>query len=268
MPEEHDHPHPHMHHPVHLIHEVEDGQPSHGYGKTKDYATSNKEHYNKPGASMINEQIIELAKRSAQAILDRYPFDENSTTLMDFACNVGLLSRELAPHTKLLIGVDISQTPVDDFNEHVFNQGIPAEEMRAICSELKGEEGELDGLKFDVITCSASYHHFEDITKITKILTFFLKPGGTLLVVDMTQNTHSHADGSSSSSAPSSNSTLFPEQFHHVVAHVHGISQEAVKDAFDAAGLCCFTFEPFSTVKIQGNEGTLFVAKGKKPISS
>lgn len=33
----------------------------------------------------------------------------------------------------------------------VSNQGIPPEEMSAVCAELKGQEGELDGLKFDVV---------------------------------------------------------------------------------------------------------------------
>ncbi|PPQ70411.1 hypothetical protein CVT26_013828 [Gymnopilus dilepis] len=273
-----DHPHPHMHHPMHKV-EGPAGDGAHGHehdhehGKSKDYAEANKEHFNKTASHSVNELWVELARRTAIAILDRYPFDENSTTLMDFACNIGeysshssLLSRELAAHTKLLVGVDISEKAVDIFNEHVYNQGIPREEMRAVCADLKGEEGELDGLKFDVITCAASYHHFEDINKITKTLTFFLKPGGTLLVVDVTPKTHSHADGSSSSSAPQGDSTLFPEQYHHVVAHKHGISPEAIKAAFDGAGLCCYTFEPIDTFKVLGNEGTLFVAKGKKPL--
>lgn len=65
---------------------------------------------------------------------------------------VGLTSRAIAPYTKLVVGVDISQTSVDLYNEAVKNQGIDPSEMRAVCTELKGVEGELDGLKFDVIT--------------------------------------------------------------------------------------------------------------------
>ncbi|KDR81973.1 hypothetical protein GALMADRAFT_240367 [Galerina marginata CBS 339.88] len=240
--ERHHHEHQHVHH---------------GEEHSHDYSTANKEHFNKPASNEEHPKWVELAKRSAGAILQRYPFDEESTTVMDFACNAGLLSREIAGHTKLLIGVDISQTPVDIFNKHVSNQGIPPEEMRAVCVELKGEEGELDGLKFDVITCSASYHHFDDINKITKTLAFFLKPGGILFVVDVTPK---EASGSSSSSS----SSLFPEQYQHVVAHQHGISQEAIKAAFDGAGLNSFTFEPFSTVTIHDKEGTIFVAKGEK----
>ena len=41
---------------------------------------------------------------------------------------------------------------VDRYNLSVSNQGIPPEEMRAVCAELRGRDEELDGLKFDVIT--------------------------------------------------------------------------------------------------------------------
>jgi len=153
--------------------------------------------------------------------------------------------------------VDISQTPVDLFNEQVSNQGIPPEEMRAVCVELKGEEGELDGLKFDVITCAASYHHFESIDEITKILAFFLKPGGVLLVVDVTPK---KPEGDAST-----DDALFPERSHDIVAHKHGLTENDMKTAFDGAGLGSFTFEPLSTVKLHEKEATLFIAKGEKP---
>ena len=34
------------------------------------------------------------------------------------------------------------------------NQGLAPEEMRAVCTELKGEPDELSGLKFDIIVVS------------------------------------------------------------------------------------------------------------------
>ncbi|PPQ77605.1 hypothetical protein CVT25_011397 [Psilocybe cyanescens] len=242
----------------HQHHHNSEGQHGHGSDVAhKDYASANKEHYANATSSEENPKWIELARRSARAILARYPFDEESTSVMDFACNRGLLSKEIAGHTKLLVGVDISQTPVDLFNEHVSNQGIPQEEMRAVCIELKGEEGELDGLKFDVITCAASYHHFESIDTITKTLAFFLKPSGVLFVVDITPKE------SEGSSAP--DQALFPEKYRHVVAHHHGLSEGAMKAAFDGAGLTSFSFEPISPVQIHEHDAILFIAKGVKP---
>jgi 2-polyprenyl-3-methyl-5-hydroxy-6-metoxy-1,4-benzoquinol methylase len=233
------HNHHHHHHDEHQ-----------GHG---DFASANKAHFNNVQSNVEDPRWVENAKRSARAILNHFPFDEESTTVLDFACNVGLLSREIAGHTKLLVGVDISQTPVDIFNEHVSNHGIPPEEMRAVCVELKGDEGELDGLKFDVVTCSASYHHFEDINKITKILSFFLKPGGVLLVVDITPK----GDGPSEK-------LLFPENL-NFVPHKHGLSEKVIKDAFDGAGLVSFSFDRLSNITIHEADATLFIATGTKP---
>ncbi len=90
--------------------------------------------------------------------------------MLDFACgtgrllhskercynfSAGLLSRELAPECKRILGVDISAGMVAQFNARVDNQGIPAEEMHALCIDLKGEnENELEGETFDVAVVS------------------------------------------------------------------------------------------------------------------
>lgn len=68
----------------------------------------------------------------------------------------GLLSRALAPHAKSIVGADISQASIDVYNETVSNQGLSPDEMRAVCVELKGEAGELDDLKFDVVVVSTN----------------------------------------------------------------------------------------------------------------
>lgn len=150
--------------------------------------------------------------------------------------------------------------------------------MRAVCVELKGAEGELDGLKFDIITvrrshpiphkpraltsppvetlisqCALSYHHFADIAAITRTLAFFLKPGGALLVVDIVKPA-SHGD------AP-----LFDEKYSHVVPHTHGMTKEAVQAVFEGAGLGEFTFKPIAPISMHGMDAIMFIAKGVKP---
>ena len=52
---------------------------------------------------------------------------------------------------QIIIIVSFTQLQVKQYNLRVENQGIPLEEMRAVCAELKGTAEELDGLKFDVI---------------------------------------------------------------------------------------------------------------------
>ncbi|KAG8746138.1 hypothetical protein FRC10_006004 [Ceratobasidium sp. 414] len=162
-----------------------------------------------------NPTVQKLAKECSSAILKAVPFDEDKTVVMDYACGTGeprieiqeetnphgssgLLSRALAPHTRTLIGVDISSKSVDYYNECVANQGVSDDEMRAVCVELKerGTEGPdaFDGIEFDVVVCTNAYHHFDDVRVITKILTSYLKPGtGTLLVIDLIRSSTSES---------------------------------------------------------------------------
>lgn len=67
------------------------------------------------------------------------------------------MSRNLAPYTRQIVGIDISQGMVDYYNQRVFNQGIPSDQMRAIC--VGDEERELGDQKFDVIVVS-TIHRF------------------------------------------------------------------------------------------------------------
>ena len=52
---------------------------------------------------------------------------------------------------KSIVGVDISQVSVDRYNARAVQLGLAPEKMKAVCVELKGEPGELDGAKFDVV---------------------------------------------------------------------------------------------------------------------
>lgn len=139
-----------------------------------------------------------------------------------------------------------------------------------MCVELKGEEGELDGMRFDAITvrfvrlsfassvntgyqCALSYHHFSDFASITKTLAFFLKPGGALLVADIMKP-------EDAGDAP-----LFDDKYTHVVPHAHGMSREALQAAVDGAGLADFAFTRISNVNMHGMDAVLFIAKGVKP---
>ena len=64
----------------------------------------------------------------------------------------GLVSKQIAPYAKSILGVDVSREMVVLYNETGEKEGFS--NMKAVCAELKGEDGELNGQKFDVIVVS------------------------------------------------------------------------------------------------------------------
>ncbi|KAL4254415.1 S-adenosyl-L-methionine-dependent methyltransferase superfamily protein [Abortiporus biennis] len=218
------------------VHEPnEQGHSGEHHGHHHDYPSANRDHYDKD-AQAFDERPShqELARR---------------TTLMDYACGTGLVSRELSSHVKTVVGVDISQGMVDQYNLRVSNQGISPDEMKAVCIELKGSGEELDGTKFDLIVCASSYHHFPSVDETTRILATFLKPGGSLLVTDILKNDESKD---------------ILGDFGHVVAHTSGFSEEEVKGIFERAALGEFSFTKATKAKFHGNEVDMFLARGVK----
>ncbi|KAI6111160.1 S-adenosyl-L-methionine-dependent methyltransferase [Pisolithus sp. B1] len=132
------------------------------HGRTNGVEEANKQFFNSAGiAEHFSEHpgAVECARRLAAAMLKVYPFAEEESVVMDFACGTGLISRELAPHAKSIVGVDISQNMVDMYNLSVHNQGISPDEMRAVCiSAIKEDEEHLQGMTFDVIVVSRGRH--------------------------------------------------------------------------------------------------------------
>ena len=228
-----------------------------------DYVKSNAEHFDKEAKNQEMVKVgTELAQLSAPYILKHYKFDKETTEVLDFASGwgtssimalqgpnssdsgrPGLVSQQIIPYAKSILGVDVSQGMVDLYNETGEKEGFSG--MKAVRAELKGEDGELDGQKFDVIIvsiapsemcaadshsrcqqCNMAYHHFEDVGKMTKILAEFLKPGGKLIVSDFRAS-----------------SEEVRKDFAHVIAHVHGMSEDIMRDAFAGAGLADIAVE-------------------------
>ncbi|EKM56093.1 uncharacterized protein PHACADRAFT_122275 [Phanerochaete carnosa HHB-10118-sp] len=227
---------------------------NHNHNHTHDYAGENQKHYDATAQQYdARQDVQELARRLREAMIKTHPslFDEEHTTVMDYACGTGALSRELSPYVKSILGVDISQGMVDQYNTRVSNQGISPEEMRAVCVEIKGNGDEFEGVKFDLITCSMSYHHFSSTTDTTKLLTSFLKPGGSLLIVDIMKDEQGQ--------------DVTPEHYKHIVAHRGGFAESEIRGVFEESGLSDFLFTPATKAKMHGREVSIFIATGKKP---
>ncbi|KAJ6497095.1 S-adenosyl-L-methionine-dependent methyltransferase [Mycena vitilis] len=213
-----------------------------------DFSSANQDFFDKHAHEVDHRpKVTEMAESICNALLEAYSFNQDATVVLDFACGTGVVARRLAPHCKTLVGVDISQGMVDEFNKGAQNHGIPNEQMRAMRADLKGDEAELEGMKFDVVMCSLAYHHIANIAAVTCILAFFLKPGGTLLVVDYPKMDYSGV----------------PDAV-KIIAHKGGISEAAIKEVYEGAGLGGFQCVMFKGPKTDNHPEDLFLAKGVK----
>ncbi|KAI0648428.1 S-adenosyl-L-methionine-dependent methyltransferase [Trametes meyenii] len=225
-------------------------------GATHDFVEANKKYFDEHADKFEEEhpKARELALMTVAKMRERYPalFDGARTSVMDFACGTGLISQALRPHVKSVVGVDISQVSVDIYNKAAADLGF-ASQLKAVRADLKGEPGELDGAKFDLVTCCAAFHHIEAIDAITRTLASFLKPGGALLVTDI----RAAPDGAE----------LFPPTHHHMVPHRRGLSEAAMRAAFAGAGLVGVELRDAYTLGIipGAPETVWFLVRGVKP---
>ena len=65
-----------------------------------------------------------------------------------------MVSQQLCQYVKIVVGVDISPVSVERFNARASEQGLEPDEMHAVCTELKGEPGELGAARFDIVVVS------------------------------------------------------------------------------------------------------------------
>lgn len=64
------------------------------------------------------------------------------------------MSRHLAPYCKEILGADISDGMVEAYNKNAQASEVTKNKIKAIRLELKGDDEELDGKRFDFITVS------------------------------------------------------------------------------------------------------------------
>ncbi|KAL7267143.1 hypothetical protein RUND412_010284 [Rhizina undulata] len=196
----------------------------------------NRKYFNDMASTYdLQAQAIKMNEIVAKDLLRRRDWagvvwDHHSTRVLDYACGTGLISRILAPYTKQIIGMDISEKMVESFNQKVGNQGIPSEEMRAIVADLCSEKldpklSDPQYFDFDVAVCGFAFHHFPNVPLATeRIVERLKKSTGVLLIVDfkphepLSSHRHGNLPGA------------------HTVTHA-GFSQQDIRRWFEDAGL-------------------------------
>ncbi|KAF9453664.1 hypothetical protein P691DRAFT_799616 [Macrolepiota fuliginosa MF-IS2] len=111
------------------------------------YRKFNQEYYDQLEEQQLDPpHAIELARRAARVFRRVYEFDEDETVVMDFACGVGLISRELIPYSKSVVGVDISQRMVDEYNRHALSSFLKPGGSLLVIDLLKDDNLDVDNL--------------------------------------------------------------------------------------------------------------------------
>ncbi|KAF6764616.1 S-adenosyl-L-methionine-dependent methyltransferase [Ephemerocybe angulata] len=217
----------------------------HHPGAAPNLAEANKHHYDQHVADFdAYPHIFTRARRTALAMREAVPLTKESSSVLEFACGTGAVCKEMLPHVKEIIGIDISPGVVERCNQRFKEEGAN-ESCYAIAADISTDKDVLAGKKFDLVYCASAYHHFASPEEITRLLGAFLKPGGSLLIIDNLQK---------------GDETIAEEHRHYTTRF--GFVEEDVKGLYAAAGL---EFVSFAQIPSDaGGDNDIFIAKGVK----
>ena len=148
-------------------------------------------HAISPWQKQISLQITNYIQQNIDFI--GIPKHSGPTTLLDYACGTGMISRALGPSVTSIQALDLSPNVVERFNElAALSEIASVRKARAIVGNLLTDQSppELDGPElhnFDVIAIGGALHHFDDPAKAIGRLAQRLKVGGVLLIVDFVE---------------------------------------------------------------------------------
>ncbi|KAG5962995.1 hypothetical protein E4U56_003085 [Claviceps arundinis] len=144
--------------------------------------------------------------------------------LLDYACGTGLLSRALGPQLSRCVGIDISESMVEQYNSRSKRDGLAPEQCIAYFGNLLSPDdpspenfSSPDFFDFDLAGVGLGFHHMDDCALAARQLALRLRPGGVLFIVDFITHAPPPSDQTSS------------------VRH-NGFTEQQIRDMFEGAG--------------------------------
>jgi ubiquinone/menaquinone biosynthesis C-methylase UbiE len=123
---------------------------------------------------------VKLAAEIAAAIMERIPLSDEWDAL-DFGCGTGLVTMQLAPRLRSIIGADSSAGMLERLNSKLRTSGISN-----VCTTLcDASKGVFPAGKYHIITSAMTLHHVEEIAPLLKSLKNLLHPGGIIALADL-----------------------------------------------------------------------------------
>ncbi|KAL3491569.1 S-adenosyl-L-methionine-dependent methyltransferase [Aspergillus germanicus] len=238
---------------------------------TSDFAEKNRQVFEKKSRTYKSdfakgvETLVNVAQSQRTWVSNVWTDTEagkgKDLRMLEYACGPGHISLALAPFVSSVVGLDISDGMIEEFNKNVHEAGR-SDTMTGIKANLLADSApaEVSGpeyFDFDIVVVSMALHHFEHPGKALKCLGERLKNGGVMMIMD-----------------------LIPEQHHdhglHQMGEVvhtiskHGFSAEEMQKMYEDAGagdgFKYQVIEERLEFTKDGNKfhKTIFVARGQK----
>ncbi len=169
------------------------------------------------------------AHDSLHAILEREGVGLADCDVLDFGCGTGLLTAAMAPQARTIVGLDTSPAMIERFRTTVANAGW--EHVRVETGPLAATD------RFHLVVGSSVLGFVPDLPATVALLASHLHSGGLLVHWDW-EATH---EGE------------------------HGLTREAIRAAYDAAGVQTRTLGIGFRIEADGYEMAPLVGVARKP---
>jgi ubiquinone/menaquinone biosynthesis C-methylase UbiE len=141
--------------------------------------------------------------------------------------------KSLAPFVAKVIGVDISDNMIAEFNRNASSLGL-SDKVVGYQADLLAEDAPAQDIEsactnLDLVTVSMALHHFEHPDRALKRLAKRLNKGGACYIIDLVAHSGAHGHGHDD------HQHEFAGAAHTV--KTHGFSHEDMQQLFEGAGL-------------------------------
>ncbi|RHZ58098.1 class I SAM-dependent methyltransferase [Aspergillus thermomutatus] len=183
--------------------------------------------------------------------------------MLEYACGPGAISAALAPFVDQIVGMDVSEEMIKQFNINAQETGFE-DKMVGYHGDLLAESVPVDlsgpeFYDFDLVVVSMALHHFDKPDLALKRLGERLKKGGMFLIIDMVpEDKHS----------PHGLHNAFPEA--SATIRIHGFTLEHMQKLFKDAGMGQkFDYQVIQEPVVFNKEGkeikkTIFIARAQR----
>ncbi len=127
-----------------------------------------------------NPARVKLAKDIAETIAKEVRL-EPVMDVLDFGCGTGLLTLELQPHVRSIIGVDNSRAMLDVLNGKIRKRNLA--NIKTMCLDLDGRD-DLPG-RYDLVVSSMALHHIRETQPLLGLFHKIINPSGYLCIADL-----------------------------------------------------------------------------------